>query len=169
LGGAFNSRINLNLRELKGWTYGARSSFSADDHAGDLTFSAGIKSAVTDSALSEVVRDFDTYANSGISKEEMTFMKNAYAQSMALKYETGFQKARFIGNILQHNLSPTFVDDQTKLLNTISSDDINGLAKKWFSTDRMHIVLAGDKDRIQPGLEKLGYTVVELDGNGEKK
>lgn len=56
-GGAFNSRVNLNLREDKGWTYGARSGFSGNDYTGSFGFSSGIKSPVTDSALMEVVKE----------------------------------------------------------------------------------------------------------------
>src|SRR6185295_11108765 len=54
LGGAFNSRLNLNLREDKGWTYGARSAFAGDEYNGDFTFSSGIRANATDSALIEI-------------------------------------------------------------------------------------------------------------------
>ena len=57
LGQAFNSRLNLNLREDKGWTYGARSGFAGDKYAGTFTFSSGIRADATDSALSEVIRE----------------------------------------------------------------------------------------------------------------
>src|SRR6185503_16039264 len=57
LGGSFNSRLNINLREDKGWTYGARSSFSGDEYDGDFEFSSGIKADATDSALIEVVKE----------------------------------------------------------------------------------------------------------------
>jgi zinc protease len=96
LGGSFNSRINLNLREDKGWTYGARTAFDGDDYGGSFGFSSGIRADATDSALKEVVSEMRNYAENGINEEELLFMKNAIGQRDALRYETGAQKAAFI-------------------------------------------------------------------------
>ncbi len=169
LGGAFNSRLNLNLRENRGWTYGARSGFSANAYNGAFQFSAGIKAAATDSALREIMLDMELYSQGGVTMEELSFMKNSLGQSEARKYETGFQKAGFIGNILRYSLKPGFVQEQNKLLAGIKAEEINGLAKKWLSTDKMYILLAGDKARIAPGIEKLGYKIVELTAEGDLK
>ncbi|MBL7748459.1 MAG: insulinase family protein, partial [Chitinophagaceae bacterium] len=80
LGGDFNSRLNLNLREDKGWTYGARSSFSADEHSGDFEFSSGIRADATDSALVEVMKEIRNYQANGITDAELRFMKNSLGQ-----------------------------------------------------------------------------------------
>jgi zinc protease len=69
LGGAFNSRINLNLREDKGWTYGARSSFTGDKYFGEFSFGSGIRANATDSALVEVMKELDNYSKNGITPE----------------------------------------------------------------------------------------------------
>lgn len=169
LGGAFNSRVNLNLREDKGWTYGARSGFSGDKYSGDFTFSSGIRADATDSALVEVIKELSTYAKAGVRDDEVTFMKSAIGQRDALRYETGFQKAGFIGNILRYNLPSDFVEQQNKIVNTITKQELNQLAAKWVDTSKMNILLVGDKAKIQPGLEKLGYEIVELDTNGNRK
>ncbi len=167
-GGAFNSRVNLNLREDKGWTYGARSGFNGNDYTGSFGFSSGIKSPATDSALMEVVKEAKKYNATGIAKDELVFLKSAIGQSDARKYETGFQKADFLGNILQHNLKANFVDEQNKILKDMTEAEINALAKKWIDINKMNIVLAGDKDKIMPGLKKMGYNVVELDADGNR-
>jgi zinc protease len=169
LGGAFNCRINLNLREDKGWTYGARANFSGNEYTGSYLFSSGIKTPVTDSALVEVMKEIENFAAQGITPSELSFMKNAVGQSDARKYETGFQKAGFLGNILDYNLSSNYVDQQNWILNNIDKNEINALAKKWLQTEKMSIVMAGDKDIIGPKLEKLGYTIVEVDADGNKK
>lgn len=169
LGGAFNSRVNLNLREDKGWTYGARVSLLADKYSGDMFFSSGIRADATDSALVEVINELSTYAKSGITDEEMTFMKSAIGQRDALRYETGFQKAGFIGNISRYDLSKDFTDQQNKIVASITKNDINTLAAKWINTHKMNILLVGDKAKIQPGLERLGYEIIELDVNGNRK
>ena len=169
LGGAFNSRLNLNLRENRGWTYGARSGFSASEYNGAFMFSAGIKAAATDSALFEIIRDMEQYSTGGASKDEVNFMKNSLGQSEARKYETGFQKVGFIGNILRYKLKPGFVQDQNKILASIKVEEVNQLAKKWLHPEKMHILLVGDKAKIAPGIEKLGYKIVELNSDGDLK
>jgi Predicted Zn-dependent peptidases len=166
LGGGFNGRVNINLREDKGWTYGARTSFDGDNYTGNFTFSSGIRADATDSALNEVIRELKDYATNGIKDEELAFMKSAIGQRDALRYETGEQKAGFIARILEFNLPANYVDQQNKILKNITKDEINALAKKWINPDKLNIVLVGDKERILPGLQKTGYEIVELDTDG---
>ncbi len=167
LGGGFNGRVNLNLREDKGWTYGARTSFTGDEYSGEFEFSSGIKADATDSALVEVVKELKNYAITGITDDEVIFMKSAIGQRDALRYETGFQKAGFIRNILDYNLPANYADQQNKILNAITKNDINALAKKWVQPDKLNMLLVGDKARILPGLIRLGYKIVELDVDGK--
>ncbi|MFN4285761.1 MAG: M16 family metallopeptidase [Lacibacter sp.] len=169
LGGAFNSRINLNLREDKGWTYGARSGFDGDKYGGTFAFSSGIKAEATDSALVEVMNELKEFASGGITDEELRFMKNAIGQRDALRYETPVQKIGFIARILEYNLPGNYVEQQNKILQEITAAEINALARKWLTTDKMNILLVGDKDKILPGLQKLGYEIVELDVDGNPK
>jgi zinc protease len=79
------------------------------------------------------------------------------------------QKAGFISNMMYYNLPSTYVAQQNKILNSITKAQIDALAKKWITPAKMMIVLAGDKDKIAPGIEKLGYKIVELDSDGEVK
>jgi zinc protease len=169
LGGAFNSRINLNLREDKGWTYGARSGFSGDQYSGTFTFSSGIRANATDSALVEVMKELNDYSKKGITDDEIKFMKSALGQRDALLYETGFQKAGFIGRILEYDLPANYVDTQNKILANITKKEIDQVASKWIKPATSNILLVGDKVKILPGLEKLGYEIIELDVNGKLK
>ncbi|MDE3247332.1 MAG: insulinase family protein [Bacteroidota bacterium] len=166
LGGAFNSRLNLNLREDKGWTYGARSTFDGDKYSGDFQFSAGIKAGATDSALTEVLKELKKYAAEGITDEELNFTKSAIGQRDALRYETGLQKAGFVSRILEYDLPPDYVDQQNKILAGITKEEINALAKNYIKPGALKIVLVGDKATILPGLQKMGYEIVELDAHG---
>ena len=167
LGGGFNGRVNINLREDKGWTYGARTGFGADKYSGEFEFSSGIKASSTDSARTEVLKELRDYATNGIKNDELTFMKSAIGQRDALRYETGFQKAGFISRILDYNLPADYVDQQTKILKEITKQEIDALAKKWINPEKMNILLVGDKQTILPGVEKLGYTITELNTDGD--
>jgi len=169
LGGAFNSRINLNLREDKGWTYGARSGFSGDKYSGTFSFSSGIRANATDSALVEVMKELKNYTTNGVTEEEIKFMKSALGQRDALLYETGFQKAGFIGRILEYDLPANYVDEQNKILAKITKADLDQVAKKWIKPETTNVLVVGDKVKIVPGLEKLGYEIIELDVNGKLK
>jgi zinc protease len=167
LGGGFNGRLNINLREDKGWTYGARSTFDGGHFTGDFTFSSGIKADATDSALTEVIKELKEYTANGIKQEELVFMKNAIGQRDALRYETGFQKAGFISRILDYNLPANYVEQQNKILKAITKKEIDDLAKKWINPDKLNMLLVGDKVRILPGLQKTGYDIVELNAEGK--
>jgi zinc protease len=166
LGGGFNGRVNLNLREDKGWTYGARSGFAGDKYTGTFTFSSGIKAGATDSALYEVMKEITDYSANGIKEEEVAFMKNSIGQSDARNYETGIQKAAFIGRILQYNLPADFAAKQNAILKSITKKDIDALAKRYIDPAKMNILLVGDKATILPGLKRLNYEIVELDADG---
>jgi zinc protease len=168
MGGAFNSRINLNLREDKGWTYGARSSFSGDEYTGEFGFSSGIKADATDSALVEVMKELKDYTTNGPTDEEVDFMKNAIGQRDALAYETGVQKAAFIGRILDYNLPGNYVEQQSKILKNMTKEQMKAMAQKYLRPDQMNILLVADKQRVLEGVKKLGYEVVELDADGNK-
>jgi len=168
LGGDFNSRLNLNLREDKGWTYGARSGFSADEYSGDFEFSSGIRADATDSALAEVMKELNNYRENGVSEAELKFMKNSLGQRDARSYETGFQKASFIGRILNYNLPANYVDQQNKILASLTKKEVDAFAKKMLNPDKMNILLVGDKGKIYDGVMKLGYEIVELDADGKR-
>ncbi len=168
LGGDFNSRLNLNLREDKGWTYGARSDFSADEYSGNFAFSSGIRADATDSALAEVMREITNYKENGISEAELKFMKNSLGQRDARSYETGIQKANFIGRILNYNLPANYVDQQNKILANLTKKEVDAFAKRMLNPDKMNILLVGDKGKIYDGVKKLGYEIIELDADGKK-
>lgn len=169
LGGAFNSRINLNLREAKAWTYGARSGFSSGKYTGDFIAFAGIKSNASDSAVIEFVREISTYADKGITADELEFTKVSIGQSDARRYETNMQKAGFLSRILKYNLPATFADEQNKILKDMKAEELNKLSKQYLNTNKMSILVVGDKAGIFPSLQKLGYPIVELDTDGNIK
>jgi zinc protease len=170
LGAAFNSRLNLYLREEKGWTYGARSYFGGDKYTGDYSFSAGIKASATDSALTDVLRIVEEYKAHGATEQELAFTKSSMTQSEARKYETGFQKAGFLNNILTYNLPANYTEQQNNILSTFSLNDMKTLANNYLpSNDRLVILLVGDKASLESKIKAKGFEIVELDREGNPK
>jgi len=167
LGGAFNSRINLNLRENKGYTYGAKSNFSGSKYTGPFTAEAGVRTNVTDSAVIEFIKEIKKYSETGITNEELAFTKNSLGQVEALKYETPMQKAGFLKRVLDYELNLDFVNQQNLILKNITQQEINQLAKKELPLNNMLITVVGDKKIIYEGLSKLGYEIVELNAEGK--
>lgn len=167
LGGAFNSRLNLYLREDKGWTYGARGNFDGSKYAGDYTFSSGIRADATDSALADVLRIIEKYKNDGATTDELAFTKSSMGQSDARKYESQGQKAGFLSRILEYNLPATYTKSQNAMLNGLQLDEVNRLAKQYLPDSKnVTVLLVGDKAKLWTKLSKLGYDMVELDNEG---
>jgi zinc protease len=163
LGGAFNSRINLNLREEKGYTYGARSYFYGGKFSGVYTASAEVRADVTDKSIIEFVNEINNYAQNGITDEELAFMRSAINQKDALKYETPRAKLGFLGQILEHDLTPNFVKERNEIVATITKEEINALASKHLKLADMLMVVVGDAKTLKPQLEALGYKVVNYE------
>jgi len=167
LGGAFNSRINLNLREDKGWTYGAFSFFSSDQENGEFTAQAGVRADATDSSVVEFVKEIKNYNENGITDEELAFMRNSIGQRDALRYETPFQKAGFLGTIIRYDLPEDYVETQQEIIRTITKAEIDALAEKHLTLDNMYILVVGDAASQKDKLQALGYEVVDVSTNGD--
>ncbi len=166
LGGAFSSRINLNLREDKGYTYGARSAFSSTRYPGPYSASASVRTDSTADSVRQFVNEISAFRDTGIRAEELSFMRAAVGQNDALNYETPGQKALFLGDILDYDLEADFVSRQSEIINTITQEEINALASEKLPLERMLILVVGDKAVIGESLAELGYPIVELDTTG---
>lgn len=168
LGGGFDSRLNLDLREEKGWTYGAGSNFTAGKYGGQFAASAGVRASVTDSAALEFIKIMSRYRDNGITSSELTFLRSAIGQSDALAYETNEQKASFLYRIQKYSLQAGFIDKQNKILKTINKEEVDQLVKKYLDPEKMVMLIVGDKVHFLDSLKKSGYTLIELDTEGRQ-
>lgn len=168
LGGAFNCRLNLHLREEKGWTYGARAGYTANKYTGEYAFSSGIKADATDSALVDIIDIMKKYKKDGMTEDELTFTQSSIGQRDARNYESGFQKAGFLSRILEYDLPADYPAQQNEILQSMDVRQVNKLAKSHLpDVENMNIVLVGDKKRVMEGLQKTGYEIIELNADGE--
>lgn len=153
-GGAFNSRLNLNLREDKGYTYGIRSGFAGGKYAGTFVISSSVKRVATALSLAEIIREFTNYQTNGITDKELEFTKSSLLNEEALKYEAPYQKAAFLSNIVKYNLDKNFTVEQNKILKNMTKDEVNAQIKKYFDVNKLTTVVVGDKDYIEATLDK---------------
>ena len=163
MGGAFNSRINLNLREDKGYTYGARTFFNGNENRGFYRAQAGVRKDSTAASITEFIKEIDNYRVGGVTADELSFTKSAIGQRDARSYETPGQKLRFLSQIQTYDLTPSFIDEQNVILANITADELNGLATKHLNSDDMVLLVLGDKATVMNEVKALGYNIVELD------
>ncbi|HCM48078.1 MAG TPA: peptidase M16 [Colwellia sp.] len=162
LGSAFNSRINLNLREEKGYTYGASSYFSAGKTLGRFSAGASVKKDHTYDAIIEIEAELQNYQQQGLTADEVTFMRQAISQNEALSFETPSQKSGFLRQLLQFNLPVNYGEAQSNIIHNITIDQLNTIAAKELSKPMQWIVV-GDGQVVRPQLKKLDIEVVDLE------
>jgi zinc protease len=153
-GGNFNSRLNLNLREDKGYTYGIRSGFNGGKYVGEFSIGTSVKRNATALSLGEIIKEFKKYETEGITDKELEFTKNSLLNEEALKYEAPYQKASFLSNILRYNLEKDYTYKQNQLLKNITKEEVNQQIKKHFDSNKLVTVVVGDKYSIENQLDK---------------
>ena len=116
LGGNFNSRINLNLREDKGYTYGARSGFSGGPEFGRFTVSSEVNKEATAASVTEVLNELERFTAEGMDEAEYDYMRSAVGQRDALQYETPGRKLGLLNNILRYDLPLNYRTQQANIL-----------------------------------------------------
>jgi zinc protease len=167
LGGAFNSRINLNLREDKGYTYGARSFFNGNDFRGIFRAQAGVRADTTADSILQFRNEINAFKENGLTDEELMFMKSAIGQRDARAYETPNQKLGFLSEIMTYGLDKAFVDEQNTILADIDKAELNLLAAKHLMLNEMITVVVGDKAKVMDSLKPMFKNIVELDEEGK--
>jgi predicted Zn-dependent peptidase len=168
LGGSFSSRLNSNLREAKGYTYGAGSGFSYRPLPGPFSARSSVRTNVTDSSLIEFFKEFERLRNEPVDPVELERAKAYLALGLAGDFETTTQMAGQVTGLLRFGLPMTYYDDYLDRIMAISVADVQRVARQYLKTDRFTIVVVGDIAAIRPGIEalKLGpVSVRDMMGN----
>ena len=170
LGGSFTSRINKNLREDKGYTYGAGSSLSADKYIGAWTSSAQVRNIVTDSALTEIFNEMKRIRNEKVSDDELQINKNYMIGNFVRSLENPQTIANFAINIERYGLPKDFYKNYLKNLNDVTADDIQSVAKKYIKPNNTNLLVVGKAEEVATKLAKFSMSgkVDYYDIYGEK-
>ncbi|WP_375751352.1 M16 family metallopeptidase [Vibrio sp. HN007] len=163
LAGNFNSRINQNLREDKGYTYGASGYHASNREVGLLVFDAQVRADSTVPSIKEFMKEMDNYAKNGMTDEEMAFMRLAVGQQDALKYETPGKKAQLLQNILVYSLDDDYIEQRYQLLESVGKEELDAISSNWFNPKDYQIIVVGDAESLLPQLKELNIPVEQLE------
>lgn len=158
LGGGGEGRLFLNLREDKGYTYGAYSSIGNDKY-GATTFraSASVRNEVTDSAVVAFLDEIKNFRDKPVSKEDLKNAKAKYTGSFVRSLEQQSTLATFALNIETENLDDDFYKDYLTKLEAVTIEDVQRVAKKYFMVDNARIIVAGKGSEVLDNLEKVNF------------
>ncbi|MGA1998766.1 MAG: pitrilysin family protein [Terriglobales bacterium] len=161
LGGLFSSRINLNLREAHGYTYGAFSTYQFRRGTGPFIIGSMIRTDVTAPAVKEVFNEVEKIRAGQVTPEELAMAKESNVRGLTADFETTSQTARTMSNLFVYSLPADYYRTLPAKIEGVTAADVHRMAEKYVSPDRMVVVVAGDRAKIEPDLKKLGLGTVQ--------
>ena len=156
LGGLFNSRINLNLREDKGWTYGARSSFRFRRGAGPFVARTAVESARTGPAFEEILDEIETMRTTLVTADEMKLARNALTLSLPLQFETAPQICGKVSRQRVFGLPDDYWETYRARIEAVTPDEVQEVCRTYLDPDRLTLLAVGDAAAAAPTLDGLG-------------
>ena len=165
LGGGSASRLFMNLREDKGYTYGAYSSIGADKLVAAISATASVRTEVTDSAVYEFIYEIRNLVENGVTQEELDKAKAELSGSFGRSLEQPSTVANFALNIDRYKLPKDYYATYLQKLNSYTVEDINATAKRLIEPDKFIITTVGNGAEIKEKLAQFGE-VIEYDNMG---
>jgi zinc protease len=167
LGGLFSSRINLNLREAHGYTYGAFSGFDWRRRAGPFAVDTAVKTAVTDAAAREILNEIDRMRAEPIRPEELSLATSYLDGVFPIRYETTDAIAAALANLIIYGLEDDYFDHYRERVRAVSAGEVLHAAQSHLHPEQIQIVTVGDPTVIRGPLAALGVgpvTVYDAEG-----
>jgi zinc protease len=156
LGGSFNGIVNMILREEKGYTYGARTSFSGSTIPGAFSASSSVRSSATLESVQIFKTSMENYRE-GISEEDLEFTKNALVKSYALDFETIGSLLYMLNNMSSYGLPADYVKKEEAIIREMTLDRHRELAQKYINPDKMYYLIVGDAETQLAPLKQIGF------------
>ena len=168
LGGSFSSRLNQDLRETKGYTYGAGSRFQFRPVPGPFTASAAVRTNATDSSLADFFSQIRAIRDSLVQPIELTRATQYLALGLPGQFETTGQVARQVSGLLLFGLPFTYYNGFVADLHRVTRRDVQRVARRYIDPDHLTVVIVGDLARIRAPIEALHLApVVVVDADGK--
>jgi zinc protease len=162
LGGLFSSRINMNLREAHGYTYGASSGFAFRRAPGPFQVASGIRTDVTAAAIDEIFKELRGMVDKPVGQEELSKAKDALANSLPGAFESSANAVGNFSNVFIYNLGLDYYTKYAAQVNAVTTDQTLAMAKKYLVPDNMVVIAVGDRAKIEPELKKLNLGSIEI-------
>jgi zinc protease len=162
MGGLFSSRINLNLREAHGYTYGASSSFDWRREAGPFVIGTAVASDVTVPAIQETLKEIDRMRTEPISESELSLATSYLEGVFPIRYETTAAIAAALATLTIYDLPPDWYDSYRTRMSAVTVDDVLMAARAYVHPDSLQIVIVGDAGAIREPLEALAFGPVDV-------
>jgi len=156
LGGVFNSRLNLNLRERRGWTYGARSALHLRRGPGPLILSAAVQTEVTAAAVTEMLEEAGRLRDSPAAAEEMATAAGALTRSLPLRFETTTHLAEALVEQVVYGLPDDYWSGFAASIRAVTAGELQEAARRYLDPERLVSLVVGDASRVGPDLARLG-------------
>jgi zinc protease len=164
LGGLFSSRINMNLREKNGYTYGASSAFGFRRGPGPFQIGTGVRTDVTAPAVKEIFNELERMRSSPVTGAELGSAKDSVVRSLPGQFETTANAAGTIGELFIYNLPIDYYAQLPARIQAVSIADVSRVAQQYLQPDKMVVIAVGDAKQVTPELEKLQLGKVEAIG-----
>lgn len=159
LGGGFSSKLNMNLREDKGYTYGSQSSIASNRLVSRFAASASVRNDVTDSSLVQIIYELNQMVAGNFSQEDLDLAKNSIAGSFARSLESPQTVARFALNTAIYNFPEDYYSGYIQRLQAVTLEDVKAIAAKYIKPDNAYINVVGKAGDIA---EKLAAQFGEV-------
>ena len=161
-GGLFTSRINQNLREEKGYTYGVYSGFRYDRTPGPFVIAGSVRANVTGASVSELLREAQAMVDKPLGQAELTGARNAELLSLPNRFETNSDIGASLAETFVFDLPLDYYSALPARLAAVTAADVQAAAQRYLDPRRLVVVAVGERKRIQPQLEKLKLGPVEV-------
>ncbi len=161
LGGLFSSRINMNLREQHGYTYGASSQFAFRRAAGPFQVASGIRTDVTGPAVTEIFKEVRGMVDRPVSEDELKKAKDSLSNSLPGAFESSANAVSNFSNVFIYDLGLDYYTRYAEQVNAVTPDQTLAVAKRYLNPGAMVVVAVGDKAKIEPQLKKLNLGAME--------
>lgn len=145
-GGGFGTRLMQNLREDKAFTYGCYSSLNITENGSWMSAGGNFKNAVTDSAITEILKEFAGIIEAQVTDEELSLTKNNMAGGFARSLERPQTVARFALNTIKLKLAPDYYQKYLQQLEAITKEDVLRVAQQYFTAKNCHIIVVGNEE-----------------------
>lgn len=166
LGSGGQSRLFLNLREDKGYTYNVYSSLIPNKHISSFYVYTQVRSEVTAEAVKEIIKELNKITSITVTSEELKNYKKEKIGSFLIGLEDLFVRAQFTLDELRYELPTGFHKNYLKSLQEVTSLDVKNAANKYITTENFWILIVGDVNKILPEVGQLGYPIFLLDELG---